>query len=73
MLARIYTVAEIAEILRVSPRSVYRLIEDGDLRAVPVGRLKRIPEGALEEFLAGDPSEAEVEPIKVRLTAIDER
>jgi excisionase family DNA binding protein len=73
MPAEIYTVAEIAQILRVSERSVYRLIEDRKLRAVRVGRLVRVPEGMLEEFIAGGPAEAEVEPIKVRLTAIDER
>lgn len=32
--------------------TVYRLIRQGDLRAVRVGRLVRIPESAVTEFIA---------------------
>lgn len=32
--------------------TVYRLIRQGDLRAVRVGRLVRIPESAVSEFIA---------------------
>ncbi len=39
MSALVYTVLEVAERLRVGNRSVYRLIEDGHLRAVKIGRL----------------------------------
>ena len=45
------TVAEVAEILRVSERTIYNLLEAGDLRGVRVGRSWRIPKEALEEFI----------------------
>jgi excisionase family DNA binding protein len=49
---RFLTVAEVAEQIRVSGMTVYRLIHAGALRAVRVGRSFRIPEDAVEEFLA---------------------
>lgn len=42
---------EIARRLDVSERTVYRLIERGQLRAIRVGRVVRIPVDAFEEFL----------------------
>lgn len=36
----------------VNVGTVYRLIRQGDLRAVRVGRLVRIPESAVTEFIA---------------------
>jgi excisionase family DNA binding protein len=49
---RFLTVAEVAEEMRVSGMTVYRLIHAGALRAVRVGRSFRVPEDAVEEFLA---------------------
>jgi len=46
------TVAEVAEALRVSVRTVYNLLEAGALRGVRVGRAWRVPESALEEFIS---------------------
>jgi excisionase family DNA binding protein len=45
-------VAEVADQMRLSAMTVYRLIHAGALRAVRVGRSFRVPEDALEEFLA---------------------
>jgi hypothetical protein len=45
-----YTVAEVGEILGIGRTSIYRLIEDGDLVAVKIGRSRRISRLALEEF-----------------------
>ncbi len=45
------TVAEVAEIMRVSRMTVYRLVHAGDLPAVQFGRSYRVPESAVEEFL----------------------
>jgi len=45
------TVAEVAEILRVSERTIYNLLEAGDLRGVRVGRSWRMQKEALEEFI----------------------
>lgn len=45
------TVAEVAEQMRVSKMTVYRLVHSGELEAVRVGRSFRVPEHAVEEFL----------------------
>jgi excisionase family DNA binding protein len=44
-------VRNVAEVLRVSSMSVYRLIEAGDLAAIRVGKFWRIQEGELERYL----------------------
>lgn len=49
--AKFLTVAEVADTLRVSRMSVYRLIHGGQLEAVQFGRSFRISEKALEDFL----------------------
>jgi excisionase family DNA binding protein len=47
---RHYTVAEVAEIYRVTTRTVRNWVNDEELRAWRKGRLIRIPQSALEEF-----------------------
>lgn len=49
----VHRVADVARHLDVDPNSVYSLIRSGRLRAVRVGRLLRVPESALTDFLAG--------------------
>ncbi|MDO8106484.1 helix-turn-helix domain-containing protein [Isoptericola sp. b441] len=49
---RYLTVAEVAELMRVSKMTVYRLTKSGDLPAVRVGRSYRVPQDALEAYLA---------------------
>jgi excisionase family DNA binding protein len=44
---RFLTVAEVAEMMRVSNMTVYRMVESGKLPAVRFGRSYRIPESAL--------------------------
>jgi len=44
---RFLTVAEVAEMMRVSNMTVYRLVHSGDLPAVRFGRSFRIPESAV--------------------------
>lgn len=46
------TVAEVADILRVSKMTVYRMVHSGDLPAMQVGRSFRVPERAVEQYLA---------------------
>ena len=46
------TVAEVAEVLRVSNMTVYRLIKAGELPALRVGKNYRIREDELEAFLS---------------------
>jgi excisionase family DNA binding protein len=45
------TVAEVAAVMRVSRMTVYRLIHDGRLPAVQVGRAMRVPEQAVRDYL----------------------
>ena len=45
------TIAEVAEMMRVSKMTVYRLVHAGDLPAVRVGRSFRIHEEAVNEYL----------------------
>lgn len=44
---RFLTVQEVAETMRVSTMTVYRLVKSGELPAVRFGRSYRIPESAV--------------------------
>lgn len=46
------TVAEVADALRVSTMTVYRLIKAGELPALRVGKNYRIRQAELESYLA---------------------
>lgn len=46
---RFLTVAEVAELMRVSKMTVYRLVHSGELPAVRFGRSFRVPESAVAE------------------------
>ena len=48
---RFLTVAEVATIMRVSKMTVYRLVHNGDLPAIRVGRSFRVPEQAVHDYL----------------------
>jgi excisionase family DNA binding protein len=50
---RFLTVAEVAALMRVSKMTVYRLVHGGTLPAVRVGRSFRVPEQAVNDYLAG--------------------
>jgi excisionase family DNA binding protein len=47
------TVSEVAEVMRVSRMTVYRMIHAGELPAVQFGRSYRVPESAVEQYLRG--------------------
>lgn len=49
---RFLTVAEVAELLRVSKMTVYRMVHAGEIPAVRVGRSFRVPQLAVEELLS---------------------
>lgn len=51
---RSYSVAEIAEILGVSKRSVYNLCSAGVIKSVRVGTKLRISKKAFDEWLDGE-------------------
>jgi len=49
---RFLTVAEVAEMMRVSNMTVYRMVHAGELPAVRFGRSYRIPESAVAQVVA---------------------
>jgi excisionase family DNA binding protein len=49
---RFLTVQEVAELMRVSTMTVYRLIKAGELRAARVGRSYRLRESDVDTYLA---------------------
>jgi excisionase family DNA binding protein len=50
--ARLLTVDQVAELLQISRWSVYRLIWANDLHSVHIGRCRRVPQEALDAYLA---------------------
>ena len=48
---RYLTVNEVAEQMRVSRMTVYRLVHSGELPAIRVGRSFRVPEQAVHDYL----------------------
>jgi excisionase family DNA binding protein len=49
--SRFLTVQEVADLMRVSTMTVYRLIKSGDLPAVRVGRSFRVREADVDTYL----------------------
>ena len=45
------TVPEVAEILRVCTKTVYKLIKEGSIPHVKIGREIRVPKGCLIDYL----------------------
>lgn len=45
------TIAEVAAMMRVSKMTVYRLVHNGELPAVRVGRSFRVTEADVDEYL----------------------
>lgn len=48
---RFLTVAEVAEIARVSKMTVYRMVHSGELPAIRVGKSFRVPYDEVEKLL----------------------
>jgi excisionase family DNA binding protein len=49
---RFLTVAEVAEMARVSRMTVYRMVHAGELPAIRVGKSFRVPQAAVDEMLS---------------------
>jgi excisionase family DNA binding protein len=47
-----YTIEEIATKLKVTRQTIHNWIRDGRLASIKVGRARRIPASAFEQFLA---------------------
>ena len=55
---RFLTVAEVADLMRVSRMTVYRMVHAGELPAIRFGRSFRVPETAVEAALANTVAES---------------
>ena len=63
---RLLTASEVADQLRVSTMTIYRLIRRGELPAVRVGRNYRVRASELERYLAGqivDPATVDLDDL----------
>jgi excisionase family DNA binding protein len=47
----LYTIEEISEILKVTPRTIYNYIKNKNLKAVKIGKYWRVTDIALKEFI----------------------
>lgn len=53
---KVYTLDEVAEIMKVTKRTLYNYIKAGTLKAVKMGKYWRVPEESLQDFiLTGSP------------------
>jgi len=56
---RFLTVAEVADEMRVSRMTVYRLVHGGELPAIRVGKSFRVPDEALRQYLKASATSTE--------------
>ena len=49
---KLYSIDEIADILKVTQRTIYNYIKSGSLKAIKIGKYWRIKHTDLEQFLA---------------------
>jgi excisionase family DNA binding protein len=59
MTEKIYTVKEVAEFLRVTPRTVWKMINQGELEAFQVRGDYRIKQSTLDAFMEKRPKKEE--------------
>lgn len=48
----LYTLEEVAEILKLTRRTLYTYIKEGKLQAVKIGKYWRVSEADLKEFIS---------------------
>lgn len=51
---QLYTVKEVAQILKLSVRTIYTLIEDGKIETVRIGNSVRVREEQVKKFTEGE-------------------
>ena len=49
---RVYTLDEVAEILKLTKRTLYSYIDAGTLKAVKMGKYWRVSEESLQDFIS---------------------
>jgi excisionase family DNA binding protein len=70
---KVYTVAEVAQVLAISPRVVRDLIHRGELPALRISRTYRIPRKAADAYLARALPPTDRPIGKPRARALDEQ
>ncbi|OIN98937.1 MAG: hypothetical protein AUJ49_12090 [Desulfovibrionaceae bacterium CG1_02_65_16] len=63
---RLLTIREVADILRIHPRTAYRLVKDGHVAAIRVGTQWRVTEEALHDYVAKGWRHWKPEPARAR-------
>ncbi|MHA7190131.1 helix-turn-helix domain-containing protein [Arthrobacter sp. MDT2-16] len=48
---QLYTVAEVAAMMRVSKMTVYRMVQSGTIQSIRFGRSYRVPQSAVRDYL----------------------
>lgn len=49
--SKVYTVPELAAILKIGRNAAYALVKSGAIRSIHIGKTIRIPQSALDEYL----------------------
>ena len=52
----IITVEELCEILKIGKNGAYELLNSGQIKAIQIGRIWKIPKKAVEEFICSHKS-----------------
>ncbi len=50
---KVYTVEEVAVLLKVNPRTIYKMVDRDEIHSVRAGRQIRIPQDAIDAYLRG--------------------
>ncbi|MEG9246740.1 helix-turn-helix domain-containing protein [Arthrobacter sp. Soc17.1.1.1] len=48
---QLYTVAEVAAMMRVSKMTVYRMVQSGTIHSIRFGRSYRVPQSAVRDYI----------------------
>lgn len=62
MIEKFFTTEQVANILQVHPFTILKFIRDGRLRGIKLGRVYRIKESDVTEFLEGAASHKKAKP-----------
>lgn len=55
---KFYSLEEVAELLGVNYQLIYRLVRSGDLPAIKIGRIYRVTQAGLDEYLKAQNTQA---------------
>ncbi|PIZ74382.1 excisionase [Candidatus Peregrinibacteria bacterium CG_4_10_14_0_2_um_filter_43_11] len=54
LLGKIYTTEQVASLLQIHPLTVLKYIKEGRLKAVKLGRVYRVQEALIQQFLENE-------------------